>query len=134
MESKETFLASNGNTYTFSKWKILECESEKPTNVRWMKAGETFDTLEEAIAYRKEFFKNYKKTMKQKTIIAEVFEDIEKFGWNVVSTKLNFYLKKEKQNLLKTWIDGKEDDRFGNTVFEDAEQYYNDTYGKEESN
>lgn len=58
MELTETVLAPNGNTYTFSKWKILEGESEKPTPLRWMLAGETFATLDEAITHRNEICKN----------------------------------------------------------------------------
>jgi hypothetical protein len=36
----------------------------------------------------------------------------------------------EKQQIIDSWIDGKENKEFGNTVFEDAEQYYNNTFKK----
>ncbi len=36
----------------------------------------------------------------------------------------------EKQQIIKNWIDGKENKAFGDNVFDDAEQYYNETYGE----
>ena len=72
-----------------------------------------------------------KKTMKEKTIIKELFEDIEKFGWNVVSTKINFYLNKEKEQMEKSFTQETLDFKYG--IWENFEQYYNNTYGEEES-
>lgn len=81
--------------------------------------------------------------MKNKTIITELFEDIEKFGWKVVQNKINFYLKKEKQQILDSHYDAAiriVEIKFPEKIekctndFQDAEQYYKETYGEEESN
>lgn len=70
--------------------------------------------------------------MKQKTIITELFADIEKFGWKVVQDKINFYLKKEKQQIIDAVNEGIS---LCDCEFDDeANEYYNDTYGEEESN
>lgn len=65
--------------------------------------------------------------MKQKTIITELFADIEKFGWKVVQDKINFYLKKEEEQ-IETAV------TYGNRMeFYDGsetagKQYYKETY------
>jgi len=42
------------------------------------------------------------------------------------------YLKEAKEmenkQIIDAWIDGKENKKIGNTVFEDAEQYYKETF------
>lgn len=69
--------------------------------------------------------------MKQKTIITELFEDIEKFGWKVVSDKIKFYTRAEKDMLNLSYLKGKIDKANDSGDFE---QYYNNNYGEEESN
>jgi hypothetical protein len=43
---------------------------------------------------------------------------------------LNQSKEMEKQHIIDAWIDGKENKEFGNTVFEDAKQYYNEKFKK----
>ena len=44
--------------------------------------------------------------MKNKTIITELFEDIEKFGWNLVKDKIHFYKNAEKLQIYDSFIAG----------------------------
>lgn len=76
--------------------------------------------------------------MKQKTIITELFADIEKFGWNAVRGKINFYRRKEKQQIKNAYdIEYREvytyDERDYNKELS-SDEYYIKTYGEEESN
>ena len=59
------------------------------------------------------------------TITEELFKDIEKFGWKVVENKINFYLEKEKQQLIDTYIDGQS---HGFNHYKDGEDYYNQVF------
>lgn len=43
------------------------------------------------------------------------------------------FLEKEKRQIKLNWIEGKETEGFGNTVFEDAEIYYNKKYVESET-
>jgi len=70
--------------------------------------------------------------MKEKTIIKELFEDIEKFGWDLVKDKIHFYKNAEKLQILNAVNEGIS---LCDCEFDDeANEYYNDTYGEEESN
>ena len=69
--------------------------------------------------------------MKNKTIIEELFADIEKFGWDLVKDKINFYTRVEKDMLNLSYLKGKIDKTNDSGDFE---QYYNNNYGEKESN
>lgn len=59
------------------------------------------------------------------TIIEELFKDIEKFEWKAVENKLNFYLEKEKQQIINSYTDGQS---HGFNHYKDAEDYYNQVF------
>lgn len=75
--------------------------------------------------------------MKQKTIITELFEDIEKFGWDLVKDKIHFYKNAEKLQIINAHYSANIElmkeivpellDKCLND-FEDAEQYHKETY------
>lgn len=71
--------------------------------------------------------------MKQKTIITELFEDIEKFGWDLVKDKIHFYIKAEKLQLYDSFVEGITT-ALTEEPFYLAQKYYKETYGEEESN
>ena len=37
-------------------------------------------------------------------------------------------IEKEKQQIMNSWMDGKENKQFGYTIFDDAEKYFNYTF------
>lgn len=76
--------------------------------------------------------------MKQKTIITELFADIEKFGWKVVKDKINFYRRKEKQQ-IKNAYDSEDREVYTSEERDynkelSSDEYYIKTYVEEESN
>ena len=42
-------------------------------------------------------------------------------------------LPKEREQIEVAWINGRETEGFGNTIWEDAEDYYTKTYSKDET-
>jgi hypothetical protein len=71
--------------------------------------------------------------MKEKTIITELFADIEKFGWDLVKDKINFYKKAEKLQMYDSFVAGILTPLTEEPIYL-AHKYHKETYGKEESN
>lgn len=48
----------------------------------------------------------------------------EKFTAQQIVNQLMRYLEEEKEVIVTAWIDGKENDNFGDNVFDDGKKYF----------
>ena len=67
-----------------------------------------------------------------KTAMQELIEWIDNTDNHIdildVRNKAAELLEKEKQMIMNSWMDGKENKQFGYDVFDDAEKYYTYTF------
>lgn len=67
-----------------------------------------------------------------KTAMEQLIYELETDGYQFDNNILEKYVEKEKMQIQCNWIDGKETKGYGNTVFEDAEIYFNKKYAESE--
>lgn len=62
--------------------------------------------------------------------LAELGEDTLAYQYALMETQAKYLLPKEREQIEESWVSGKETKGYGNTIYEDASDYFTQNYGK----